>query len=209
MSSSPRRAPRGSSRGRTPAQGQRHARAGRHLSIAAALVVVGGTALTLSSATGTLALWNDRVEIPEATIETGSIGLAITAGTGSAPAGQTTVPLDPQTWASMLPGDVVGVPITVTNPGTVPVRVSAVLDSAAAAQSDATFWLQQGACPAAGTAGVRLTGQAEQLPGAPLSGDGAHCLQVALSPQISAARQGTTVVPAFTLTFTAAPERTP
>ena len=208
MSPSPRRTPRRSSRHRTPARGHRRSRVGRHLSIAAALVAAVATALTMTTATGTLALWNDSVEIPDATIEVGSMGLAITAGSGAAPTGQTTVTLEAQSWATMLPGDVVGVPITLTNPGTVPVRVSAALDSAAAGQSDATFWLQQGACPAAGTAGVRLTGQAQQLPGAPLSGDGTHCLQVALPPQIAAARQGTTIVPAFTLTFTAAPERT-
>ncbi len=209
MSPSPRRAPRGSSRDRTPVEGNRRVRVGRHLSIAAALVAVVATAVTMSTATGTLALWNDSVEIPDATIEVGSMDLAIAAGSGSAPAGQTTVPLGAQTWATMLPGDVVGVPITLTNPGTVPVQVSAALDSAAAGQSDATFWLQQGACPAAGTAGVRLTGQAQQVPGTSLSGDGTLCLQVALSSQIPAARQGTTIVPAFTLNFTAAPERTP
>jgi hypothetical protein len=209
MSPSPRRTPRGSSRDRTPAQGHRRVRVGRHLSIAAALVAVVATAVTMSTATGTLALWNDSVEIPDATIEVGSMGLAIAAGSSSAPAGQTTVPLGAQTWATMLPGDVVGVPITLTNPGTVPVQVSAALDSAAAGQSDATFWLHQGTCPAAGTTGVRLTGQAQQLPGTSLSGDGTLCLQVALSSQIPAARQGTTIVPAFTLTFTAAPERTP
>ena len=208
MSPSPRRAPRGSSRDRTPVEGNRRIRVGRHLSIAAALVAVVATAVTMSEATGTLALWNDSVEIPDATIEVGSMALAIAAGSGSAPAGQTTVPLGAQTWATMLPGDVVGVPITLTNPGTVPVQVSAALDSAAAGQSDATFWLHQGTCPAAGTAGVRLTGQVQQVPGALLSGDGTHCLQVVLSPQIQAARQGTAIVPAFTLTFTAAPERT-
>lgn len=193
----------------SPSARRRRISTTRWLTTGAVVVAAVTAAFAVHSSSGTLALWNDEAAVPEATIEVGGMDLRIAVNAPSAPAGQTTAAIPSQTWATMLPGDIVGVPVLVANPGSSQIRISAALNAQAANQSDVAFWLSRGACPATGTAGIKLTATPAAPSGQTVVGNVPHCLQVALSDTVPAARQGTPIIPSFTLTITGTLERTP
>ncbi|WP_448060901.1 hypothetical protein [Cellulomonas hominis] len=172
-----------------------------------ALVAV-GTAVALASTPGTYALWGQSAAIPDQIITAGGMELAITAGTQPAPQGQVGIAIPAATWATMLPGDVIGAPITLTNWGAAPASISARVDPGTAGTSCVDVRLAQGGCPVDTPAGTVLAA-APSAPVGPVlgvAGSAQYCLQVALSPTIPATRQGTQIVPAFTVTVTGAQE---
>ncbi len=179
----------------------------RHVVGATALVAV-GTVVALASTSGTYALWGQSAAIPDQTITVGGMELAITAGTQPAPQGQAGVAIPAATWATLLPGDVIGTPITLTNWGAAPASVSARLDAGTAGNGDVAVRLAPGGCPADTPAGTVLTAapSAPVGPALGVAGSAQYCLQVALSPTTPAVRQGTQIVPAFTVTVTGAQE---
>ncbi|QIK63108.1 hypothetical protein G7068_07765 [Leucobacter viscericola] len=176
-----------------------------------ALILATVVAIIASSTTGTLALWNDGADIPEASITVGSAELSIAAGNQPGPKGQAAVQFPASTFSRMLPGDVLGTPVTVTNRGTGPVSLQASLDTASAAQTDARFALREGGCVAGPLTGTVLSaspsplGDADLAPGASRT----YCLQSELSSSVAATKQGTSVVPNFTLSFSGTTGGTP
>lgn len=181
------------------------------MAVTGALIMASVAVIAASSTTGTLALWNDNAEIPEASITVGSAELSIAAGSSPGPKGQAAVQIPGTTFSNMFPGDVLGTPVTVTNRGTGPVSLSAAVDAQTAAQTDAKFALRNGACVAGPLTGTVLTSTPAELGGTMLAPGASttHCLQVELSSSIASAKQGTSVVPAFTLSFSGTTEGTP
>lgn len=176
---------------------------------AVAVVAAAAAALTLGSTSGTLALWNESEDIPAATIKVGGMDIAISAGTQSAPQGQASVAIPATTWSTMLPGDVVGTPLTITNRGASPVRISASLDQGTAGNGLVAISLNRGSCPADALAETALTASTSAPigPAIAIAESAPHCLSVKLSEAVPAASQGTQIVSAFNLSITGTPER--
>lgn len=171
---------------------------------AGAVVAAAVAFIAAGSSQGTFALWNDSADIPEASITVGASreGLSIAAGTQPGPKDQSAVSFPASTWANMLPGDVVRTPITVTNLDSVPYELGAALDEASASNRDVTFALSEGSCVAGPLSGNKLS-VAPTMLNSPIIGAKSSrilCLQVELSSSLPNAKQGTTVVPSFTMT---------
>ncbi|QIK63111.1 hypothetical protein G7068_07780 [Leucobacter viscericola] len=172
---------------------------------AGALLLAAVAAITASSTSGTLALWNDSADIPEASITVGSskANLSISTGTQAAPEGTTDVAFPVTTWTNMLPGDVIGAPLTIKNFDSRPHDLAAAIDLPQSASGDLRFALAQGTCTPGPITGNVLTTTPAALSGQVLGANASktYCLQVELSSNVAAAKQGTQITPSFAVTI--------
>lgn len=173
------------------------------------LVILSVTALTLWvwASQGSYALWNDTEPVPEASITVGNTdtpNLSITQGTKPGPNDQTTVAIDPSIWGALLPGEVVGTQITVSNQGSQSTILTGALDMPAdSLAADISIRLGTGVCKSGIIYGQQLTSTplALQTPALGPGDSALFCLQVKLATSAPNSLQGTQLVPSYTLTI--------
>lgn len=186
--------------------------AGKITASVLAVMAAAAFAIVLGSTPGTLALWNQSAPIADGgTITVGSsIDLSIAAGLAAAPQGQIAAVFPQDAWSGLLPGDLSGAELTVTNQGSVPVQLSAALDAQSIAQGQVSFSLSQGQCQQDAPSGTALTSGSVALAGPVLAAKTSvtYCLQAALSTTAPASLQGTQIISNFVLSLDAAKEAT-
>jgi hypothetical protein len=143
--------------GRTPTRsagvgvfGTLRAAPGRMLAGAAAVGVA--VVLAVTGAAGSYAYYNSQTSVGTFTVSSGSLVLTVQAAGGTA---GSTAALAPAAFQNMLPGDVVGVPVTIASTGTATSTVTARLVAAAPAGWEVR--IAPGACPATQVGTTALT----------------------------------------------------
>lgn len=156
--------------------------------LASASAIAGASLLAALAAGGTTALWNGERPIPDATVQAGTLGLAVD--------GAASAVVDGTAWSGLLPGDVVSQQLTLENTGNVP---ETVLAATSGAFGPLLVHLAKGAC---GTTigGVSSTVAPTNLGAFAAAEQSVVCLQVTMPASAPAGAQGASQ--SFTVTFT-------
>lgn len=154
---------------------------------ATAGAILVGVLAAASTAAGSYAYLNS-------TASTGSAGTTVTAGTSSltlqsgSGAASSSITMPSTAWNRMLPGDVVGQPLIITNTGATPLALTTRLSAVSAWE----FRIASGACPSGVLPGAALTATATNFGTLAAGASTTVCLQAALPASAPAAAQGTT-----------------
>jgi hypothetical protein len=154
-------------------------------SAAAALVGVLGAAGT---AAGSFAYLNATAPVGTASsVTAGTSALTLQAGSGAA---ASSITLPTTVWSRMLPGDIAGQTVTVTNTGDTPLALSARLSTASAWQ----FRVAAGSCPVTQLPGAALGTTSTAFGTLAAGASAVACIQAVLPATASNSVQGTTPV---------------
>jgi|GEM_PF-1030917 len=166
-------------------------RAGSLLATAAALAF--GITIAVTTAGVTLAYLNSSSTVATAgNVTAGTSGLNLQYGSGTA-ASSITIPAT--VFQNMLPGDIVGIPISVINTGEVPQTLAASVTAGSAWETR----LAAGACPATAIAGAALNTTPTGSTLIAVGATQAMCLQLVLPSGAAAASEGTSITYVVTI----------
>jgi hypothetical protein len=155
---------------------------------AAAAAILLGVFAAAGTAAGSFAYLNATAQTTAgSTISAGTSALTIQSGAG-VPSASVTLPAT--VWNRMLPGDIVGQTVTVTNTGDAPLAVSARLSGTSAWE----FRVNVGACPATQIPGAALTTTSSATGALPAGASATLCIQTTLPTGAANSAQGTTPV---------------